>query len=239
VCRPSTGTCDVAESCSGSTAACPVDTGLPDQDADTFCDLIDNCPGVSNPDQGDDDGDGDGDACDICNNFTGSTVLKPRLYVRVVGDGKDKITYSGTADMPHLPLVDLVAKGFRFVLQDAQNDTVVDANIPPGAYSAASRNGWRANGRGGFTYKNNGGPLNNGLFAVTVNELRGAPGTFQFRIKAKAGTYTLAQADLPVKATVVLDPPSAETTGQCTEAEYSSECRFNKAGTTVRCKGPI
>jgi len=179
-------------------------------------------------------------AAQACSNLTGSTVDKPRLFVGSLNDpGKHKISFSGTAIMPHDPPVNLLANGFRFVVEDGQGDVVVDATVPPGAYDPLTKNGWRANGRGGFFYKNNGAALNNGLFSVTVNELRAAPGKFQFRIKAKDGSYALAPADLPLRVTVILDPPTAATTGQCTEAQYADECRFNKAESTVRCKPPI
>ena len=38
---------------------------LPDSDGDGITDDVDNCPTVSNPDQGDIDGDGTGDLCDL------------------------------------------------------------------------------------------------------------------------------------------------------------------------------
>ncbi len=241
VCRPAVDQCDVEEVCDGANVDCPADDVLPDQDGDTHCDAFDNCATIPNPGQEDDDGDGDGNVCDMCNNFTNSQVFKPRLYVRVFDKdpGSDKISYSGTAVMPHDPKVDLLNNGFRFILQDAQNDIIVDAQVPPGNYSPLTGNGWRDNGRGGFYYKNNGPPLNNGVFTVTVNELRKEPGKFKFRVRARDGAYDVTPADLPLKATVVLDPPNAELTGQCTEAEYGTECRFNKAQTTVRCKPPV
>jgi hypothetical protein len=180
-------------------------------------------------------------AAQLCNNLTGSVIHKPRLFVGHLTKppGAQTLTFSGTAEMPSVPPIDPLDNGFRFVVSDAQDDVVIDATVPPGAYSPVTRNGWRDNGRGGFFYKNNDGPLNDGIFAVTVNELRSKPGTFQFRVRAKAGSYAVAPADLPLAVTVVLDPPTAETTGQCSEAQYATECRFNKALSTVRCKPPV
>lgn len=87
-CRPSVGACDVTDNCTGSGTSCPADAkqpdgtscvvsgcpgtcqsgtcAVPDADGDGVCDLVDNCLGVPNGDQGDLDGDGIGDACDNC-----------------------------------------------------------------------------------------------------------------------------------------------------------------------------
>ena len=53
--------CTVDDMCSGGVCA---GTPAPDCDGDGTCDLLDNCPGVPNPDQADSDGDAFGDACD-------------------------------------------------------------------------------------------------------------------------------------------------------------------------------
>jgi hypothetical protein len=178
-------------------------------------------------------------AAQTCNNSTGSVVEKPRLFIGALNRGVNTMSFSGTAQMPHLPQIDLTASGARFVVEDAQGDPVIDATIPPGLYDGVAKHGWRANGRGGFFYKNNGATRNDGLFSLTVNELRAAPGTFQFRVKAKDGAYPVQLADLPLRVTLILDPPSAATTGQCTEAQYADECRFNKSSSTLRCKPAV
>jgi hypothetical protein len=42
---------------------------------------------------------------------------------------------------------------------------------------------------------------------------------------------------LPVKGTLVLNPPVGGVTGQCGETNFpSSSCKRNKRGTTVTCK---
>lgn len=176
-----------------------------------------------------------------CTNLSSSFVTKPRLYVGVLNKepGKHKLAFSGTAPIPGVPPLDLVASGVRFVIDDAQGDVVIDTTIPGGAWDALLKRGWRDNGRGGFFYKNNGAPLNDGVFSVTVNELRATPGTYQFRVKGKDGTYPVALSDLPLRVTLVLDPPDAALTGQCTEAQFVDECRFNKSSSTLRCKPAV
>lgn len=54
--------CNGVETCEAGT--CVAGTPVPDGDADGFCDAIDNCPSVSNPNQANADGDAFGDACD-------------------------------------------------------------------------------------------------------------------------------------------------------------------------------
>jgi hypothetical protein len=71
VCRSSNGVCDVAETCTGSTAACPTDQFQPStsvcRSSTGVCDVAETCTGSSAAcpaDTGHPDGDGDG-ICDL------------------------------------------------------------------------------------------------------------------------------------------------------------------------------
>jgi hypothetical protein len=54
-------TCDLVDNCPGKT-----NPGQADADADGYGDACDNCPLAANASQADADGDGKGDACDVC-----------------------------------------------------------------------------------------------------------------------------------------------------------------------------
>lgn len=92
VCRPSSDACDTEEVCDGLSIACSADTGLPDEDADGACDMVDLCPIVADPDQLDGDGDELGDACDPCTNAP--QVLGPAATSRSVGSALRSATSS-------------------------------------------------------------------------------------------------------------------------------------------------
>lgn len=60
-----------------SVVAVPAFDDEPDGDGDGITDGVDNCPGLSNADQGDSDNDGVGDTCDACaDTLPNSSVLK-------------------------------------------------------------------------------------------------------------------------------------------------------------------
>src|SRR5262249_7671049 len=145
ICRSSTGTCDVAETCTGSGAGCPADTGLPDGDGDGVCDAIDDCPAVADPSQADDDNDGLGHLCDPCT--LGVAVTKPVLRITkyTTGAGDDRLTLVGKLDFATAPTLDPVTKGARVLLVDANGDGIFDVTIPPGAYDRGTKTGWKSN----------------------------------------------------------------------------------------------
>jgi hypothetical protein len=146
VCRSAVGVCDIAENCTGSSAACPADAMSPDTDSDTVCDAIDNCPVTPNPGQQDTDGDDDGDACDICTNTLPSFADRGKVIIGKLGTppGDDTAKIKGRCiPFQETPTIDPMSNGMRLVMQDALDNTPLDAFIPGGAYTTATKAGWK------------------------------------------------------------------------------------------------
>ena len=129
VCRPAADVCDVAENCTGFSVSCPGDTGLPDSDADTVCDAIDNCDTVPNPGQEDDDSDTVGNLCDPCTNIVPTGQERVRLTMtRLLAPANDEgLSFKGYfTSVPAVPAIDPVSKGLRVLVTDSLGATVLD-----------------------------------------------------------------------------------------------------------------
>jgi hypothetical protein len=241
-CRPTAGTCDVPEQCSGSGIDCPADTGQPDADNDGVCDLEDHCPTVADPGQEDADGDGLGNACDPCTNGNAVHAVKSKLTLQKLALplGDDRFKFSGTMTVPS-GTIDPAVDGFRVIIVDNGGQTIVDATVPPGDYNSALAAGWKVNGpRTAFVYKNKGGTIPSlaGVNKVVVKKSTKVAGQVRFSIAAVGGAYPLP-ASLPVKGTVILDPPYAST-NQCGDALFpgptSPACAYTAPPGTIKCK---
>src|SRR6185436_1516039 len=162
VCRSATGACDPAESCTGSNATCPADIGSTDGDGDGTCDLLDNCETTPNPGQEDADGDDIGDVCDPCNNIRNVYGVKSKMTIvkLITPPGDDKLKFKGTITIPPMggdPTFNPVAEGARAVIIDSTGAIVLDVTIPPGAYNANNKVGWKVNSSATtFSYRNSG-----------------------------------------------------------------------------------
>ena len=79
-----------------------------------------------------------------------------------------------------------------------------------------------------------GSPMNVALKGTTS-----APGLYKITVAAKSGSFTVPAAHLPVKETVGVDTPTAET-GQCGEAMFpglpGGVCALNASGNILTCK---
>ncbi|MCC6849768.1 MAG: metallophosphoesterase [Deltaproteobacteria bacterium] len=241
-CRPAAGACDASEQCTGAGADCPGDTGQPDGDEDGVCDMEDLCPGEADPSQADTDGDGLGDACDPCTNGDAILAVKAKLTMQrlALPLGDDRFKLSGTMTMPS-GAIDPSLDGLRVLIVDANGQTIVDATVPPGAYSAAAASGWRANGpRTTFAYKNKGGTIPSlaGIDKVVLKRSLKVPGQVRFNLSAVGGSFPLPGL-LPLTATVIFDPPYAST-NQCGDAVFPGPgrpaCAFTAPVGTIKCK---
>jgi hypothetical protein len=231
VCRPSTAACDVAESCTGTSASCPPDAPVEDSDGDGVCDAVDDCP---DGDATDSDGDGIADACDPCSNVVPVFASKARIKIRNLATplGDDRLNFRGIVVVPTMPAIDPATKGVRILLGGAAGPTMLDAIIPGGA-------GWRTNSAH-TAWRFRSKTEVHGIVKVTLKSRTSRPGMLRFTVVGKKGSYPVAQDEMPMKGTIVIDSPIART-GQCGEAVFPGpspipHCAFNATGNAMLCK---
>lgn len=238
VCRPLADSCDVVDTCNGSTATCP-DVRLPDGDADGVCDLHDLCPVDPDPDQEDGDTDGLGDVCDPCTN--GLTVGKPKVKIAnfLTAPGDDTLSFSGVLDFASAPVLDPIARGVRLIFEDGAGERF-DVSVPPGAYNPTTRTGWLANGAAtAFTFRSS-SSVGGVIDKLKLSRTAAKPDVIKFTLSGKKGAQATTAVVPPLAATVVLDAPTAAT-GECGEIEFAGPapapaCTLNRSGSTLSCK---
>src|SRR5262245_26296881 len=102
------------------------------------CDLAESCTGA-------------GAACPA-DGAQGTTVAKPKVILKRLHTpvGDDGLTFKGkyTMGASVLSSLDPVSGGARVLIQDVTSATVVDANLPAGAYDSGTKTGWKANAAG-------------------------------------------------------------------------------------------
>jgi hypothetical protein len=236
----------VAENCTGSSASCPADTGLPDGDGDGTCDAQDDCPLISDPGQVDSDGDGLGDVCDPCNNTYngGAYATKAKIIVTKLftAPGDDKVKIKGYLVLPQSPTIRCDLNGARIILEKQDGSDIFDATLPPGPYNSTTKVGWQTNATfKKFKYKNAGitpNPLIDGIYKTSVIPSPKTAGLIKFGINGKNGSYgPIVGADLPLKATLILDVPPHSSTSQCGETNFlAGNCLLLGGGATVKCQ---
>jgi hypothetical protein len=238
VCRGAADQCDLVENCDGSTKLCPADLISPDGDSDGDCDLIDNCISDPNANQADADNDGDGDVCDPCTNTGNSFATRRKITVKKIlaPAGDDKLVIKGRVTLPSTPTINPLANGVRVILETAAPDQMFDITVPGDPYNPLTRTGWRVSASGTrWTYKNASPTPADPISTVKV--VQGNGGVYTITVKGKNGDLPVAIGDVPLKGTVVIDQPTAET-GQCGEWTFpsSTSCRFAGSFNSVTCK---
>jgi len=245
VCRTASGICDPPELCTGSDLDCPADH-FSDTDGDTVDDSCDNCVFVPNLDQADEDGDGIGTACDLCTRSGPSFIVtkktKPVLVVTKLNTppGDDTFRFTGLISVPLSPAIRPVEKGIHLLVTDQQDNVVVDANLPGGAYDPVTKIGWALNPNGTrATYRNLSPAPLSGVFRAVVASTK-VPGDLKVIVKGRRSHYPVQIPQLPLRATLVIDTPKADG-GQCGEAQWpgpapTPRCVVAKTGARVACK---
>ena len=135
-----------------------------------------------------------------------------------------------------VPAEQSLAPHSMIVIADASGARPLDVLVPPGAYSAATRSGWKVSPDGRrWRYVNRGAGAPGAITSVVVQDLsRQTPGLVRFTVKATRGAYAVDPSQLPLEALFVADPPTAET-GQCGVAAFTpAACRAD--GGTVSCR---
>src|SRR5262249_47887618 len=142
------------------------------------------------------------------------------------------------------PAFDPIAHGARVMILDSTKTAIIDATMPPGAYSATAKAGWKANGaHTAFAYVNAGNPTPfiQGIKKFGLKASRKGAGLIKFSVSGKNGSYDPdgIATHLPLVGTIIIDVPNA-TTGLCGESKFPgppnplSTCSAVSGGNTVR-----
>jgi hypothetical protein len=144
--------------------------------------------------------------------------------------------------MPFAPPLDPTSKGVRLVIEDSIGAILLDAMVPGGAYDVDTRVGWKVNRTvTSWTYRNPAGHPE-GITLVGVKTVRSKPGLVKLHVKGMRALYPVDMGGLPLAATLVLDPPAAQT-GQCMVATWAAtpptrpSCTATATGGTIKCRG--
>ena len=112
---------------------------------------------------------------------------------------------------------------------------VTETAVPSGALDKTAKTGWKVNGAGTawtFSSKTPVGAL--GITKVSIKSASKTPGLLKIAVTGKNGSVPVVSADLPLKATVTLDP-----VGQCGRATFTGadqSCALNRKQSKVTCK---
>jgi hypothetical protein len=149
------------------------------------------------------------------------SLARPRLALRAsVPPARSELRLKGQIALspaPESPF-DPIVSGARVLLEDATGGIVLDETVPGGAFDPDTLIGWRHDTETGrWIYA---APPSQGVQRLVLRRVAGRDDAYRFRLKASLVPTALpTPEELPLKATLVLDPPVARN-GQCGEAYF-------------------
>ena len=160
-----------------------------------------------------------------------TTFADPKLTLGKVPapTGDDTLSFKGSATLPPEALgMNPIAEGFAIELTDA-NGTVFDATLPAGAYTKATRTGWKVDRKGTkWTFT---APRGSGPAGIVRTQLQLKDGILKVTVAGALGAYA-ATPPLSVGATLPGD-------GTCLGTAFDvgeQACAVKNKGKTIACK---
>ena len=181
--------------------------------------------------------------------LNGTTCLTPvQIFnARIVigklntAPGDDTLSFSGTMTLkfPFDPALDPSTNGMRVAIS-SQSGSLVDVQLPPGAFDSLLGTGWKVSRSGTkWTYLDKTATPAAGITKVVVRDQRAqVAGLVKFSVTGKGGSFAVTSTDLPLTAQVILNQ-TAGTTKQCGQTTVPTpgvKCGFNKLESKLTCR---
>lgn len=140
------------------------------------------------------------------------------------------------------PLIDPVANGFAFSIEDQNGVAIFSRLVPGGTPTFLGAPGWTVNRTATkWTFTDHDGTLAGGITKVTIwDKSNNAPGLFRFKVTGKENDFQVRVDRLPVHEVVVLGGSAQVCAGQCATLGFNAasgpppNCR-SSGGSTVKC----
>jgi len=227
-CRAAADACEAAATCDGASPVCPANTELPDGDGDGACDAIDACTTL--------------DPGQVFSTKPKSRVVLAKINAETV-PGNDTFALGTQFALPpgrSFADLDPLDEGVRVLLLADDGTSRLDVTVPAGAYSTATKAGWKLSGNGkAWRFVDKSASPAGGIAQVVLNDRNTVrtPRVVKVTVKGRKSTYPVVTADSPVQAIVTLGDATAAEQGLCGESAYAaSHCKFNVPQNRLTCR---
>jgi len=174
------------------------------------------------------DADDDG-VCDAdCSDPAAIDGAKLKLTGVDKAPGEQGLTLSGEMIIPNLPAYDPVANGVLVTVDDANGVAVVDVKVPGGVFDTVTKQGWKSNGNGTWTFKSKTGVA--GITTVVVKQNKKDPTRVKVKVVGKNAGFAAADATLPLQVVFSIAPD-----GQCGAADFAAPSCLD-TGKLISCR---